>query len=429
MQENFLHFIWQHQYFNKNSLVTVSGEKVNILQTGHHNLMSGPDFSEARIEIGDLLWTGHVEIHIKSSDWDNHKHFNDPAYNNVILHVVWIDDKVINREDGTTPPTVELKERVDENLISEYERFITDPRDIVCSAKLKEVPEITKIGMIEKALVSRLERKSEGVLEMLARNENDWEETSYQLLAMGFGFKTNSEAFHELSKVLPVKTLYKQADNLLQIEALLFGQAGLLTGRSKDAYHQKLKDEFAFLNRKYSLPDNMLRSSIWKMGRLRPANFPTVRIAQFSAVLHSLKNLFSSFLGADSLQKLRYILRPAPSLYWKDHFLFGEVVKTKSAALGLQSADILVINVVTPILAAYSRYVDDQSYMNQAIALLQFIKPEQNSILKRWEAVEISPSSAADSQGLIELYNSFCLNKNCLSCNIGASILKHRLVQ
>ena len=429
MRENFLHYIWQHQYFNKSSLLTVRGEKVNILHAGHHNLMSGPDFSEARIEIGDLLWTGHVEIHIKSSDWDHHKHFKDPAYNNVILHVVWSDDKQIIREDGTAPPTLELKHRVDKSLMYEYEQFITNPRDIVCSSKLPNVPEITKISMIEKALVSRLERKSEHVLKILAQNENDWEETSYQQLALGFGFKSNSNAFHELSKVLPVKTLYKQADNLLQIEALLYGQAGLLTGRSKDAYHQKLKDEFVFLKRKYSLPDNMLRASIWKTGRLRPANFPTIRIAQLSAVLHSLKNLFSSFLGAQSLPELRHILRPAPSVYWQDHFLFGEAVKTKSAALGLQSADILVINVVAPILSAYSIYVDDQSYMNQAIALFESIKPEKNSIIKRWEAVEITPSSAADSQGLIELYNSFCLNKNCLSCNIGASILKHRFVQ
>jgi hypothetical protein len=424
MEENFLHFIWQQQYFQKVGLKTTSDEKVNILSTGNHNLMSGPDFSEGRVEIDDLLWTGHVEIHIKSSDWDNHKHFKDPAYNNVILHVVWIADKEIFREDGTAPPTIELKERVEDSLLREYKNLVSNPRDILCFNKLNKVPEIIMIGMIERALVARLERKSEGILQMLEQNGKDWEETAYQLLAKGFGFKSNGDAFYELSKVLPLKIVYKHADDLMQLEAMLFGQAGLLTGRSKDNYHQQLQKEYEFLRHKHQLPDNMLKASIWKMGRLRPANFPTVRISQLAAALCSLKNVFSSFLYADSLQQLRFLLRRSPGDYWKNHFTFGEKTERKTSTLGLESADRLVINVVAPLLAAYSLSINNQTYMDQAITALQQLKPEKNAIIRRWNDLKISPSSSADTQGLIELYNSFCLNKSCLSCNIGTSILK-----
>ena len=424
MQEKFLHFIWQHQYFGKKSLRSTSGERINILKTGHHNLMSGPDFSEARIEIEDLSWTGHVEIHIKSSDWDAHKHFKDPAYNNVILHVVWTKDKEIYREDGTVPPTTELQHRVDEDLINNYSDLISSPEDILCYNKLSEVTEIIKINMVEKALVLRLEKKSELVLLMLEENNNDWEETAYQLLSKGFGFKSNAEAFYELSRVLSLKTIYKHADNLFQLEAMLFGQAGLLTGRSKDTYHKKLQEEFRHLKHKYNLPDNMLKDSVWKMGRLRPANFPTVRISQLAAALYSLKNVFSSLLAADSLQKLRFVLRANPAKYWQNHFIFGEESERKSPAIGLESTDRLVTNVVAPLLAAYSIHVDDQAYMDQAIAALQQLNPEKNRIIRRWKEVGILASSAADTQGLIELYSSFCLKKNCLSCNIGTVILK-----
>jgi hypothetical protein len=424
MREEFLHFIWKYQYFNKEGLKTTSGDLVNILSVGFHNHMSGPDFAEARIKIGDLQWTGQVEIHVKASSWDLHKHNKDLAYNNVILHVVWEEDKNISREDGTTPPTIELRDRVEANLIKEYEKLLADPHDIPCHYQLPLIKDIVKIGMVEKALISRLERKAGEVLEYLDKNDMDWDETAYQLLSRGFGFKSNSEAFYKLSKVLPLRILFKHSDNTFQLEAMLFGQAGLLTGRPRDDYHKELQKEYLFLKHKHDLPDNMLKASVWKMGKLRPANFPTIRIAQLAASMSSLKRIFASLLEANSLQRLRFILRVRPTSYWDEHYTFGKNHKAKDSLIGLESVDRLIINVVTPLLAAYAKHIDDQAYMDRAILILQQIKAEKNGITRKWEELNVRASSAADSQGLIELYNSFCLNKNCLSCNIGTSILK-----
>ena len=426
MQENFLHYIWLHQYFQKSSLQTITGEFVNILNTGSHNMTSGPDFSEARIEIAGLLWTGHVEIHVNASDWNKHKHEKDPAYNNVILHVVWKADKEILRQDGTIPPTIELNQRVEDSLVKKYENLISTPRDVLCENELVQVSNIIKTNMIEKALVSRLERKSLEIMDMLRLNKNDWEETSYQVLARGFGFKANSETFLELSKVLPLRVMYKHADNQFQLEAMLFGQAGLLAGRTKDSYQEKLKKEFVFLKQKHELAENVLKQSIWKIGGLRPANFPTIRIAQLAAVLNQLKSVFSTFINVNSTKELVEILGKSPLQYWNDHYLFGEISHKRSAGLGIESINRLIVNVVAPIKAAYSIHIQDSTYMDQAVSILQQIKPEKNRITRRWDELDLKSSTAAESQGLIELYNSFCLNKSCLTCNIGAAILRKK---
>lgn len=429
MQEKFLYFIWKNQFFEKRNLTTTSGDPLNILRTGFQNYLSGPDFSDARIKIADLLWNGHVEIHVQASDWNTHKHFKDEAYNNVILHVVWKFDKPILREDTTKPPTLELKDIVDPRLIENYEQLLESPTDILCRNQFSEIEDLVKLNMIERALVDRLEMKSDKILELLETNNNDWEETAYQLLVSGFGFKANGEAFQQLARVTPLKILLKHVNDPLQIQAMLFGQAGFLSGKPKDEFQSILKKEYDFLRRKYSLQENVLKESVWKMGRLRPANFPTVRISQLASALVSIKNVHSTFIELDSIQSLRNLFRPNPDPYWNGHFLFGVSAGRKSSRLGRDSADRLIVNIVAPLLTAYSRHVDDPYYMNKAINLLQQLPGEANSITNKWKELGLQFSSSADSQGMIQLYNEFCLKRNCLSCNIGTTILNPGLAR
>ncbi len=423
MQEDFLHFIWKHQYFKKAGLQTSDGEHINILKPGIHNFGSGPDFSEAKVKVGDLTWTGNVEIHRNASEWKLHSHHTDPAYNNVILHIVWNEDKAVFREDGTKIPTLQIQDRIDKELMDSYHDLLNFHEDILCKPWLKNVDKITLVGMLEKALISRLAKKAEIVRELVEKCQGDWEEASYHLLAMNFGFKVNTGPFLQLSKAVPLKLLMKNADNQFKMEALLFGQAGFLSGRSADNYMAELKNEYRFLMHKYALDENVLQSSVWKFGRLRPSNFPTLRIAQLSAVIHSMKNIFSAMISAGSIQVLRHMLSVTPRAYWNNHYRFGEITKNKSSKPGKSSVDVLIINTAVPLLAAYSKYTDDQQYMDKAVSHLQMIAPESNRIVAGWEGAGVTASSSADSQGMIELFNEYCLKKNCLSCNIGTSIL------
>ncbi len=428
MGEDFLHFIWQYQYFNKKNLVTTENEVVNILKPGIYNTASGPDFEGVKVKVGEIEWSGQAEIHIKSSMWDQHRHQNDSIYNGVVLHIVWEDDKVIFRKDGTRIPTIELKDRIEDSLIEGYYNFFSKPDDIVCRDQLSEVNRLVKIGMLEKSLVKRLEDKAGHIQIMIDECDGDWDEIAYRLLVSNFGFKSNREPFSILAKLLPLRILQKNSDNIFRIEALLFGQAGFLAGQSVDDYHSRLKDEFHFLRNKYSLQDTVLDASVWKFGRLRPPNFPTVRISQLAALLHTNVRLFESLTGLGSVQLVRQLINARPSEYWKTHFRFGDFAKRKSTEIGKSSTDVLIINTSVPLMAAYSLFTDNQSYMDNAIAYLHMIKPESNRIINQWKTTGLFAESAADSQGLIELFNSYCLKKRCLWCNIGISIL-NRSVQ
>jgi len=424
MQEDFLQFIWKHQYFNRESLKTTNDEDINIFNQGIHNFDAGPDFIEGRLTVGELTWTGHIEIHRRSSEWKQHGHHLDSAYNNVVLHVVWDDNEKILRQDGTPIPTLELKDRVDKDLVHRYYNLIGGGEDIVCSSKIGKVDHIVKVGMIEKALISRISKKALAIQDIVDSCSGDWDQAAYRLLVMNFGFKTNKDAFHQLSRVVPLKVLLKNSDRTFRVEALLFGQAGFLAGRSSDQYQMDLKNEFIYLKHKYSLKDNVLNLAIWKFGRLRPPNFPPNRIAQLSALIHSMKNIFSVMISTDSIQILRQLMAASPGDYWQTHYRFGEETKPKTSQLGKASIDVLIINTAIPLLAAYAKYTGDQIYMERAISLIQMIAPESNKITRAWKSVGLEAISSADSQGMIELFNSYCLKKKCLSCNIGTSLLR-----
>jgi hypothetical protein len=423
MNESFLHYLWQFQYFEKKNLVSTSGERITVLKTGTANSNAGPDFSNAKIKIGEVAWAGNVEVHVKSSDWYAHKHQTDGAYNNVILHVVWLDDKPVVLADGSLLPTLELKERVDEALLKEYKKLVNSASPVACEKSFGSVEEIVKLSMLDKALLYRLETKAQWVDELLKSNTGDWVETTYQMMAKNFGFKVNAEPFFQLAKAVPYKTIQKQS-SLLQVEALLFGQAGMLITKTKDDYISTLYREYNLLAQKYALRDTAVNYAQWRFLRLRPANFPTVRLAQLASVLFYSKNIFSKLIEANSFADVEKIVEVGQSAYWKTHYRFGPKAKGAVPDFGKASIQNIIINTVAPLLVAYGKYKDEQSLIDRAVELLQNTEAEQNKITRLWANLGLKVNSAFDSQALIELYNNFCSRRQCLNCNLGISILK-----
>ena len=422
MKENFLHFVWQYQYFSKAELKTSQGESIHIIHPGSHNTNAGPDFINSKIKIGDMEWAGNVEIHYNASDWFAHAHEQNTAYDNVALHVVWKNNKEAVRKDGTIIPTIELKGRVDEKLIFNYSALVKTKQAIPCAASFKTVADIKKVSMLDKALMQRLERKAADVKELLVKNNNDWEETAYQCLAKSFGFKVNNEAFLSLSKSLPYKIIKKHSNSIIQLEALLFGTAGLLDAPHKDEYPASLKNEFDFLQKKYSLDSKKLNESEWKFLRVRPANFPTTRIAEFAAVVNKVPHLFSLFIEEKD-DAIMQALSSAVSSYWKNHYIFDKEVKRKPERMGKISVNNIIINTIAPLLVCYGREIGEDYYIEKAVRLIDSIPVEDNAIIRQWKEIGLLVKNASDSQGALELYNNFCKTKSCLLCTIGADIV------
>jgi hypothetical protein len=427
MQESLLHYIWQFQYFDRGDLVTTTGEPVSIFHPGYRNTHAGPDFSNARIRIGTIEWVGSVEIHVQSSGWNAHKHSTDDAYENVVLHVVWKNDAEIIRKDKSSLPTLELKNKVDESLLLRYNKLFLNPEPVPCAGSITNVRELTRLSMLDKSLMQRLDKKTAEILEVLTKTNNDWEETCYRVLCRNFGFKVNTDPFQRLAIALPYKALMKHADKIIQVEALLFGQSGLLDEDIHDEYFKILKREYSVLSRKFGLAENKLSKAQWRFLRLRPANFPTIRIAQLAALLFREKNIFSRMLEAGSYDELYRIFSVVQSDYWQHHYLFAGEEKKDVPGLGKMSVDNLMINSVVPLMVAYGKFKDDQDRVDRAVEILQQIDSEENVIVKQWSQLGMSSKSAFDSQALIELHNSFCLRRRCLDCNIGSSLVKPAL--
>lgn len=422
MNEGLLHIIWKYQFFQKEKLQTAQGEYVTILKQGNHNTDAGPDFLQARIRIGEIEWNGHVEIHVRSSGWNLHKHQEDKAYHNVILHVVWENDKDIMRHDGTLLPVLELKQIVDPQLLKNYEKLLQNDSPVPCSPQLSSVASITRWSAVEQSLVQRLEKKSDKVLLLLKELNNDWEETAFQLLAQNFGMKINAEPFLVLAKSIPLKTIRKHLNNLSQMEALLFGQAGMLSSAGDD-YTKSLKKEYEFLKHKYSL-EQKVNVVQWKFLRLRPANFPTIRMAQLAALLQSAKNLWSSLMEINNFKEAEKLFTIEISSYWKEHYRFGKKSSAPVPMFGRDIQNNILINTLAPLWVAHGKAKDEPVFMEKALTLLQHIPGEKNRITKIYEAIDWKSTTAFDSQGMIELYNEMCSQKKCLDCAVGISLLK-----
>jgi len=427
MKESFLHFVWKFQYFDKDTLKTFQKEDLQVYHPGTYNHDSGPDFSQARISIDNIQWHGNVEIHTLASDWYLHQHQEDVAYDSVVLHVVWENDKPVSRKDDTQIPVLELKNRVSQDLILSYRKLINNPQSIPCSSNVRYIPELIKNSMLDHCLTQRLESRGNEIYQLLEKNTQDWEETSYQWLAKSFGFKLNKPAFETLSEVLPYKVIKKHNHNLVQLEALLFGQAGFLQEDGQDQYFKGLKKEYQFLSHKYQLSESRMDKFHWKFMRTRPSNFPTIRIAQLASLLHKRQHIFQIVKQGLDPASIIGQLKVEQSNYWKEHYQFGKPSKSRISGLGRSSIEGLLINTICPLLVVYGKSRGEYIYVEGALKLLQHIKAEENKILRMWKDLGIKVSTAADSQALIQLYQQYCQKKRCLECKVGVYLINNTL--
>jgi hypothetical protein len=422
MKEEFLHYLWKYKLYTRENLKTYSGESVEILNHGVHNFDSGPDFFNAKIKIDDTIWAGNVEVHINSSDWFVHQHNTDKAYDNVVLQVVLNHDKEVYRTNGQRIQTLELK--FDKELYSNYKNLIEKETWIPCQDEIQLIDSFKMNSWLEKLSVERLEQKSNNINETLQRLNNSWETAFYYMLARNFGFKLNSDPFEMLAKSLPINYLAKHKDNLFQIEALLFGQAGFLEDNNGDEYYLNLRKEYQFLKTKFKLKS--IEKHLWKFLRTRPGNFPTIRIAQFAQLIYKSKSLFSKIIETKNIDDYYELLNSKTSEYWNTHYVFNKESVFKSKLLGKSAIDIVLINTVVPFLFVYGKAKGQYEFQEKAINLLENIKAEKNTIISNWGDLNVKAKSAFDTQALIQLKNSYCNEKNCLNCQIGNTLINRK---
>lgn len=412
MQEYLLQYIWKQLLFNTKDLTTTNGNALQIIDNGRQNKNGGPDFCNAKIKMDDVIFVGNIEIHIYASTWKQHKHHLDKKYNNVILHVVLFNDESI-----ADLPTLELNGRISSLLLKKYEEFQQSEEVIICKNLLDKVDDFTIEKWKERILVERLERKTKEILNSLENNNNDWEQTAYQLVGKYFGSHINKEPFEQLTQLLDFKILLKHQDNLVQIEALLFGVAGFLNKDFVESYPRALKQEFSFLKQKYNLKS--LQEHQWQFLRIRPISFPTIRLAWFAKIIQHFP-IMQQMLSEQSIEFLDEI---EVSDYWSNHYVFEKWSKPISKLLGNDFKSILKINVFVPLSFAYAKYIDDAVYAEQVFDVLQNIKPENNTKTQLYDKHKWHINSAYDTQALLELHDNYCLLKKCIDCTICHSIL------
>lgn len=421
MPEEFLQHIWEHRLFQSESLSTSAGEALTILETGRRNSDSGPDFFNARIKIGDTLWAGNIEIHTNASDWIKHQHQLDKAYDNVVLHVVENMDAEVTRTNGEAISVLQL--RYPQKLAENYRHLIDSAAWIACQDQFHHIdPVVLQLGF-NRLMIERLESKTGEILEKLKWNNNDWNETFYQVLARSFGFKVNALPFELLARSLPVSVLAKHRNNLFQLEALMYGNAGLLNEQLLgDDYYLQLRDEYSFLYKKYKL--KAIESHLWKFLRLRPLNFPTVRISQLAALMHGTEALFSKIVEAENIENLLELFQVKASEYWNMHYNFNKnTSRNMVKGLGADSAQRLIINVVIPFLFVYGEKQNKIHLKNRALDFLEQLPAEQNSVIQKWNTLGITARSAFETQALLQLKNHYCVAKKCLNCQIGTKLV------
>ncbi|HEX7845002.1 MAG TPA: DUF2851 family protein [Chitinophagaceae bacterium] len=416
MTERLLQFVWQFQYFNKTELHTISGESLQIITTGQYNLNQGPDFQNARIKISKTTWAGTVELHLKTSDWKKHNHQTDSNYNNVILHVVWEHDRRIN-----AVPVFELKSRVSKILLQRYEDLMNASSFIPCEKLIHTIKDITWKIWKERLLAERLLRKAAIVDSYLQQNNYHWEETFWWLLARNFGMKVNADAFEAIARSIPLKILSRQKQQIHQLEALLLGQGGLLKGKFKEDYPLLLQREYRFQQKKLSIKPVALPVHFLRM---RPGNFPTIRLAQLAMLVHHSAHLFSKIKDAKSVKEIREWFAVTANDYWHYHYRFDEASAFKKKQLGASMIDNIIINTVVPMLFAYGNYHNEQKYKDKALQWLEETVAETNTITKGFAELGVENKNAFDSQALIEMKNEYCNKKRCLECGVGNSLLK-----
>ncbi|MFA4869735.1 MAG: DUF2851 family protein [Pedobacter sp.] len=421
--EDFLHFIWKYRLFNSKKLVCSDGEELQVLHPGFLNTHAGPDFSDAKLIIDQTVWVGHVEIHLKSSDWLLHGHQNDAFYDAVILHVVYEHDSPIYRTDGSLVPVLVLEGLFLNRILDNYKALIANANYFPCERHIGSLDQIHIYSFLSRIVVERFEQKAEEVFEKLNSNRGDWEQVFYCFLARNFGFKVNAVPFELLAIVMPLHILSKHKNNALQIEALLFGQAGFLEQEFFESYPLQLQREYLFLKKKYRLVP--MNAAVWKFLRMRPQNFPTVRIAQFAALIVKSSQLFSKMLRMERLSDLHAIFNDLPvNDYWLTHYHFNKTTNRVVVQPGKGSIDNIIINTVCLFLFCYGKYTDQSGLSDRASDFLERIPSECNVIVNQYNSAGFDVPNALTSQALLQLNKYYCNEKKCLNCTLGLKILK-----
>ncbi len=422
MKEDLLHYIWQYRKYAAVALTTTAGEPIRILSTGTHNTHAGPDFTNARLQIGDLIWAGDVEIHIKSSDWLLHRHEEDAAYHNVILHVVYQHDREIPSHTGAPLPTLELKHLLDWQVVHQYHRFLENPNPIACDPMIRDADPFVVSSWLERLLVERLEQRQEQIDTLLNQTDNDWEEVYYRLLCRYMGMKVNSLPMEMLARLTPLRILRKHREQQMVLEAILFGQSGMLAQVFRDDYPIQLQREYDFWRKKYSLTP--MPGTSWKFMRLRPANFPTLRLAQLAALLHTMPHLLMPVIEADSIDTIQRLLSVEVSEYWTTHYRFDQPAEVRSRKPGKMTITGLLINVIIPFLFVYGRRKGIASLEEKALDWMMALPPEDNQLIRKWTPLIGPLTDAGQTQAALLLKQQYCDQKRCLQCSIGNHLLQ-----
>ncbi|KAF2333448.1 DUF2851 family protein [Flavobacterium nitrogenifigens] len=422
MKEDFLHYLWKFKKFDSLNLESSQGEPITVLKTGDYLELAGPDFFNAYIEIGNQKWAGNVEIHLKSSDWYLHNHEKDPAYKNVILHVVWENDTAIFREDNTEIPVLVLKDYISKEIIESYNALISPKTWVSCERQLKEIDRFVFKNWQERLFFERLERKSKFIYQLLEETNQDWEAVLFCLLAKNFGLNTNGNSFLQISKAIPFSVIRKESFEVENLEALLFGTSGLLEIEKEDVYYKDLKFRYFYLLHKYQMENTYVDPL--QFFKLRPDNFPTIRLSQLVSLYHKHQNLFSKVIDLKSVNEGYRLLNVSASPYWQNHYQFDKESPKKAKMLSKSFIDLLIINTIIPLQFAYSN-IRGESIAEDLIDFINEVASEKNTIIDKFNSFGIKSQSAFESQSLLELKNEYCERKACLKCALGLELLKN----
>lgn len=420
--EKLYHYLWKTRLLGK-KIPDNSGNEIEVIDPGICNMDAGPDFFNAKLKVGDTVWIGNVEIHVKASDWFRHGHDNDPAYDNIILHVVGISDKEIKRKDGSTIPQIELT--FPEEFFYTVGVLSENINQVRCSRFIKNLPELNVIDWLETLTVERMQQKAGHILDLYRESGNDWEQTAFIVFSRALGFGLNSVPFELVAKRLPLKILHRHSDNIFQIQALVFGQAALLDPSIyfNDSYYQSLCSEYYFLARKYDL--SPIKQGLWKFSRTRPHNFPHRRLAFLSQSCENGFSLFSKIIETDfDIDDLKKIFNWEIGGYWDSHFSFGVDARSVSSHFTSASLNLLMINVVVPLIYAYSSVCGDFEKGEKALTLLSEITAENNTVIRQWKDLGLTAKDARHTQALIHLRKNYCDAGKCLYCRFGYYFLR-----
>lgn len=421
MKEDFLHYLWKFKKFDTLNLKTVHNEEITIVNVGQYLELAGPDFFNAQIVIGAQKWAGNVEIHLKSSDWYVHHHEKDKGYENVILHVVWEHDIAVFRSDNSEVPVLELKKYVEKATVENYQSLMAPKSWIFCEKQLKEVDAFTLRNWQERLFFERLERKSQPIFDLLKQTNQDWEGVLFCLLAKNFGLNTNGEIFYKITQSIPFSIIRKESFEVENLEALIFGAAGLLDSEKEDNYFKDLKFRYFYLLHKYQIEKICIEPV--QFFKHRPDNFPTIRLSQLANLYHSQQNLFSEISSLNSLKSSYELFQITASEYWQNHYQFDKESPKKKKALSKSFIDLIVVNTIIPIQFAFAKS-QGKEISEDLIGLLNEVAAEKNGIIEKFTSFGIQSKSAFETQSLLQLKNEYCNKSKCLECVIGMELMK-----